>query len=188
MRIMVRDVRLAFPSLFKPSAPRGGGEAAFNAAFLLPKDHPQLKEINAALDQVAKDKWGVKAPTILTALRKADKICLHDGDSKGDYDGFSGNFFISARSKVKPTTLNANKEDVLEQDGVLYSGCYVNASFEIWAQDNDFGKRINAQLRGVQFRRKGDAFAGGGQPADTDEFDDISAEEDTTAEVDPLQK
>lgn len=39
--------------------------------------------------------------------------------------------------------------------------------------DNNFGKRINASLGGVQFYRDGDAFAGGGV-ASEDDFDDVS--------------
>lgn len=175
MRIMLKDVRLAFPNLWKMSSPRGGGEPAFSASFILPKTHPQLKELNAALAQVAKEKWGVKADATLKALRAADKICLHDGDLKSDYEGYAGNLFVSSRTKTRPTTFNGQREEVTEQDGTLYSGCYVNASLELWAQENDFGKRINAQLRGVQFYKKGDAFAGGSQPAEAGEFDDIQA-------------
>lgn len=50
---------------------------------------------------------------------------------------------------------------------------------DVWAQDNNFGKRINASLGGVQFLRDGDAFAGGGVASEED-FDDIS--EGTAAE------
>jgi hypothetical protein len=61
----------------------------------------------------------------------------------------------------------------LEKDtGVIYSGCFVNAQIDIWAQDNGFGKRINCTLAGVQFAADGDAF-GGGRPASADDFDDL---------------
>lgn len=176
MKIILRDVRLAFPSLWKPSAPKGGGDLAFNAAFLLPKTHKQLGELNAAIAAVAKEKWGAKADAILKALKSADKTCLHNGDAKSDYEGFEGNFFVSARSKVKPSVFDQQRQELQEQDGKPYSGCYVNASIELWAQENSYGKRVNAQLRGVQFLRDGDRFAGGGSAADADEFDEISAE------------
>ena len=42
----------------------------------------------------------------------------------------------------------------------------------VW-QDNAYGKRVNASLRGVQFAGDGEAF-GGGRPAEVDEFEDIS--------------
>lgn len=187
MKIMLKDVRLAFPSLFKQSAPKAGGELAFSASFLLPKNHKQLAELNAAIDAVGKEKWTTKAAAVLKALRSADKTCLHNGDAKSEYEGFEGNFFVSARSKVRPTILSQTREELSEADGKPYSGCYVNVSLELWAQDNSYGKRVNAQLRGVQFLRDGDAFAGGARPADADEFEDeIGAE--GTEEADPLQE
>lgn len=186
MRLMLRDVRLAFPSLWKPTAPRTGGEAAFSASFILPPDHKQLGEIRAALKAVAKEKWGAKADAVYKALEQGDKLALHNGNTKAEYEGYEGNFFVSTRSKVRPTVLDQQRQDLTEADGKPYSGCYVDASVELWAQDNDFGKRINAQLRGVQFRRDGDAFAGGARAADADEFDEIGVEGAEGGEVDPL--
>ncbi len=187
MRIMLRDVRLAFPSIWKMSAPRGGGEAAFSASFLMNPKHKQIAELKAAFATLAKDKWAAKGPAILKALEASDKLCLHNGDSKAEYEGFPGNFYVSTRSKARPTVFDGQRQELSEADGKPYSGCYVNASIELWAQDNDFGKRINAQLRGVQFLRDGDAFAGGSTPASSDEFDEIGApvedevEDDLTA-------
>jgi hypothetical protein len=184
VRILLRDVRLAFPSLWKASAPKGGGEAAFSASFLIPKTHKQLAEFKAALKAVAKEKWGAKADAIYKSLEAADKLCLHDGDSKAEYDGFESNLYVSSRSKTRPSVFDGQRQELLEADGKPYSGCFVNASVELWAQDNSFGKRINAQLRGVQFLRDGDAFAGGGTAADADEFDEIAAPDEDAA--DPL--
>lgn len=189
MRIMIRDVRLAFPSIFKQSAPKAGGELAFSASFLLSKTHKQIPELKAAFKTLAKEKWGAKADAVLKALEAADKTALHNGDSKTEYEGFEGNHFISARSKVRPTVFDQQRQELTEADGKPYSGCYVNVSLELWAQDNSYGKRINAQLRGVQFLRDGDAFAGGARPADADEFDEIGAEgTDEAGEDDDLTK
>jgi Protein of unknown function (DUF2815) len=178
MRILLRDVRLAFPSLWKATAPKTGGEAAFSASFLIPKTHKQIAELKTAFKTLAKEKWGAKADAVLKALEAADKVCLHDGDSKADYEGFEGNLYVSARAKVRPSVFDQQRQELSEADGKPYSGCYVNASLELWPQDNGFGKRINAQLRGVQFLRDGDAFAGGSRPADADEFDEISVPDD----------
>lgn len=187
MRIMLRDVRLAFPSLWKATAPKGqtGGELAFSASFLMPKTHKQLAELNAAFAQVAKEKWGAKADAVLKALKSADKICLHNGDAKSEYEGFEGNLYVSARTKTRPSVFDQQRQELTEADGKPYSGCYVNVSLELWAQDNSYGKRINAQIRGVQFLRDGDAFAGGARPADADEFDEIGAEGEAEAEETP---
>ncbi len=49
----------------------------------------------------------------------------------------------------------------------------MNASLELWVQDNAYGQRINAQLRGIQFYRDGDSFSAG-RPAEADEFEDVA--------------
>lgn len=187
MRLLLRDVRLAFPNIWKATAPQGGGDEAFSASFIFPPNHKQVKEINAALATVANEKWGAKGPAVLKALLSADKTCLHNGDTKADYEGFPGNLYISARSKVRPSAFDGQRNEIQEQDGILLSGYYVNGNIEIWAQDNSYGKRINAQLRGVQFLRKGDVFAGGGSSASADEFDEIGAEGTDGSEADPLE-
>ena len=50
----------------------------------------------------------------------------------------------------------------------------MNAILDIWAQDNQYGKKVNAQLQGVQFFKDGDAFAGGGKAAAASDFTPIA--------------
>lgn len=176
MQIVVRNVRLAFPVLFQPKAVNGQGAPAFSASLLISPDDPQIKTIEAAIQKVAVEKWGTKAEAVLKQMRAQDKLCLHDGELKAAYAGFEGVLYISARNTVQPTVLDRDRSPLQERDGKPYAGCFVNASLDLWAQDNDFGKRINASLRGVQFFRDGDAFVGGGA-ASEDEFDDLSVEE-----------
>ncbi|WP_103035672.1 DUF2815 family protein [Castellaniella caeni] len=173
MQVTINNVRLAFPSLFEAKTVNGEGKPAFSGSFLIDPAHPQLEAIRDIIKTVAKEKWADKADSMLKSLEKQDKTCLHDGDLKDRYDGFPGNFYISARSATRPTVIGHLREPIVEADGKVYAGCYVNVSLDIWAQDNNYGKRINASLRGVQFLRDGDAFAGGGA-ADLDEFSDIS--------------
>lgn len=176
-RLMLKNVRLSFPNLFEPSIVGDDPKAKprYSAMLILPPDHPQVAEIRAAMVAVAKEKWNAKAGEIFKGLEKADKLALHDGDTKAQYDGVGGNLFISAAAQesARPTVIDANKSPLTAKDGRPYAGCYVNASIDIWAQDNGFGKRINAQLRGVQFYRDGDAFAAG-RPADSDEFEEVT--------------
>lgn len=182
MKIKLQNVRLAFPTLWEAKTVNGEGKPAFSACFLLAADDPQVKAIEAAIAQTAKDKWGAKADALLKQIRATDKAALHDGDLKSSYEGFAGNLYVSARNPVRPTVLNADKTPLVESDGKPYAGCYVNAVVELWAQDNNYGKRVNATLMGVQFVRDGDAFAGGGVASDSD-FDDVSAGADADSLV-----
>jgi hypothetical protein len=172
-KIMIRNARLAFPQLFEPQTFNGEGKPAYAASFLLTAKDPQVDAVNELIDQVATEKWGVKAKTILAHLRGKDAVCLHNGDLKAQYEGFEGNYFIGARSPNKPLVIGRQREVLTAESGLPYGGCFVNGSVEIYAQDNNFGKRINASLKGVQFVKDGDAFAGGA-PASPDEFDDLA--------------
>lgn len=173
MKIKLENVRLAFPVLFKAKTVNGEGEPAFSASFLMATNHPAVKKLQDAFEHIGKEKWGAKWPTVKKEIESKDRTALHDGDTKGDYAGFPGNLFVSARNKTRPRVIDRDKSPLTAQDGRPYAGCYVHASIELWAQDNAYGKRINASLRGVQFLKDGDAFEGGGVASD-DEFDDIA--------------
>lgn len=174
MKLVLKNVRLAFLKCWKAETVNGEGEPAFSASMILGPDHPQIKEINEAIEATAKAKWGAKTEAVMKQMRAQDKLALHNGDTKAQYDGFEGNFFIAARTKTRPLTINRDKSPTTEEDGVLYSGCYANVSIELWAQDNNYGKRINAQLGGIQFLKDGDAFSGGGSAADENDFDELA--------------
>ena len=70
--------------------------------------------------------------------------------------------------------INSDRTPLTAKDGVIYPGCYVNVSIDFWAQDNSYGKRINAQLRGVQFVKDGERL--GGSVAAADDFAPIPQE------------
>ncbi|OOS22743.1 ssDNA-binding protein [Moraxella lincolnii] len=169
MKLTLKNVRLAFPNIFRPSEQFDN----FGAQLIIEKGSANAKAIDNAINEVAKAKWGIKADSIVKQLKSGNKICFIDGDAKAEYEGFEGNMALSATNRQRPTVFNKDRSPLTEADGVVYAGCYVNAIVEIWAQDNQWGKRINASLKGVQFYANGDAFAGGGV-ASEDDFDDIS--------------
>lgn len=183
MKIMITDSvahpnRLAFAQhLFEAGTVGGEGEPAYSATAIFGKDHPVNKQLLAAEEQVAKEKWGAKADGILKSIRAAGKGVVKDGDSKAEYAGFEGNSFVSTRTTKRPTVINKDRSPLTAADGVIYSGCHANVLIEVWAQDNSYGKRINAQLLGVQFSRDGDSFGGGATPAKPDDFADLSVDE-----------
>lgn len=185
MKIRIEDQgdnfsRLAFAQhLFEAGTVGGEGKPAFSCTFLVPPNHPVLAKLAAAEEEVAKAKWGAKADGILKSIRTAGKGVVKNGDTKAEYDGFAGNMFVSARSEKRPLVLDRDgKTTLVAADGRPYSGSYAHGMIEVWAQDNSYGKRINAQLTGVMFSRDGDSFGGGAGPASPDDFGDLSAEDD----------
>jgi len=177
--IRLENVRLAFPKLWTPEPFTGGTDPTpyFSATFLLPKNHPQLKQLEALMVKLATEKWGVKGAQVLKGAKAIGKVFLRDGDLKAEYEGFEGNMFVSARSKTRPTTFDGMRNTVSEADGVIYGGCYVNAIISCFAYSKG-NNGLAAGLKGVQFRAPGEAFSGGGTPAGSDDFDEISVEQD----------
>lgn len=175
MIVKIKNCRIAFcQNLFTPGVVETGQEPRYNSTFLIPKsDNEQIKAVRAVIQNVAAEKWSNKGAQLLDALQKQDRICLHDGDIKAQYDGFDGCMYISASNRIAPKVLDRDKTELSKDSGRPYAGCYVVCSLDIWAQDNQYGKRINATLRGVQFVKDGDAFVGSG-PVSDDEFDDLS--------------
>jgi hypothetical protein len=175
MQLKLNAVRLAFPSVYEAKAIKAGDDPAYSATFIFGHDHEAAKAVEAAIEQVATEKWGTKTKDILKAIRTKGDVCLHNGDEKAQYDGFEGNLYVSARSKSRPTVIDKDKTPLTLADGKPYGGCYVNAILDIWAQDNNFGKRVNASLSGIQFVADGESF-GGARPARVDDFDVVEEE------------
>lgn len=167
-KITLKNVRLSFPSIFK-RASFDGKEGKFEATFILNKetDAAQIAMIEAAIEDAIKVAK-IKVPS--------DKRCLKDGDEV-EYDGYAGCMSIKAANDKRPTLINRDKSALTEDDNVLYAGCYVNAIIDLWVQNNSFGKRVNANLLGIQFVKDGDSFEGA-KVADADEFDAFDDEDD----------
>ncbi|RPH88520.1 MAG: DUF2815 family protein [Deltaproteobacteria bacterium] len=181
----LKNVRISFcQNLFVPGKMKNAkpeDKAKYSATFLIPKNDPQLKDIQAEIERVAALEWRDKAPAILKGLMAENRVCLHDGDTKPDYDGYEGNMYIRASSndenrdgtkRAPPVVIDADKTILTVKSGKPYAGCYVNCAITIKAQNNEWGKRINAYLNVVQFLRDGDAFMSGVETED--DFDDVS--------------
>jgi hypothetical protein len=169
-KVRLKNVRLSFPALFAAKAVNDG-EAKFSAAFLLKKeDAKQIALIEIFSPKVKADKWGKNPP-------KGIKLCLHEGSEK-DFDGYDETImFISSSSARRPVVVDKDLRPLVGEDGKPYAGCYVNCTLRLWAQDNKYGKRINASLEAVQFARDGEAFGAGNVRAE-DEFTSLEDDED----------
>lgn len=181
MLVLLKNVRLSFPSLFKASS-FGAEEPKFSATFLLDKGGDNEKLLSDAINKVAQDAFGNNWQNILKKqYSEKSRILMKDGDNKLDKDGnqavgYAGKLFVKASNKVQPLVIGRQKQPLNENSGTPYAGCMVNAQIDVWAQDNKFGKFVNLKLLGVQFWGDNDAF-GAASVASADAFE--SADEDT---------
>jgi hypothetical protein len=167
-KIKLQAVRLSFPSLFQQAVFSGESTGKYEATFVLDKkEHAkEIADIQSKIEAMMKETFKSKIPS--------DKICLKDGDESGREE-FSGKMTLKASTKKRPLVIDRDKTPITEEDNKVYAGCYVNVIFSLWAQSNSYGKRINAQLDGVQFARDGEPFGDGG--TSVDEFDAFGDDE-----------
>ena len=181
MIIKLSAVRLSFPHLFVAQQSDLGGTPKFGASFLFAPGGDNEKLMLETIQAVGLDKWAAKWASNHKILKAGLKLCLKDGDTKAQYDGYEGNLFVSANSAKRPEVNDRDLTPLVESDGRPYGGCYVNAWIDVWAQDNKFGQRVNATLLGIQFVKDGDSFgAGSSLPtnamvamSDEDNMDDL---------------
>ncbi len=184
--LKLKNVRMSFPKLWKAEDFQGDQKYRYSAAFLVPKDDTAtIKQVDAAIEAVAKDAWPKTWQKEITQLKAqgALKFCWNDGDEKVDakgevLDGYAGHMALGANRKQDDGRPAICKRDgsAAEQGGAEspYGGCYVVASVEIYAQSGT-QKGIRCGLRGVQFYKDGKPF-GGAAPVGDDEFESLADE------------
>jgi len=189
--IVLKNVRLSFPDLFKVGTPPAGStsEPKFGGQFIFPKDSEAYARAQAEVIKVATEKWGKNAVPIISELPK-DKLCLRKGngnlDKTGEVrNGYADMSYVVARNKVRPIVVDRDKSPLIEADGKPYGGCYVNVSVDIYAMDKaGMGKSVNATLLAVQFVGDGESF--GGAKGTADVFDSIDDGEGAAPDVSDL--
>ena len=167
---MLKNVRLSFPSLFATEVYGGEDTGKYAATFLIPKsDTKTVATIEQACKQALIEKYGEgKIP-------KGFKLPLVDGDDK-EYQGYADHVCIKASTKKRPTLVNRDKTPIVEEDGILYGGCYVNASIDLWVMDNSYGKKVLGSLNAIQFVKDGEAFGTKSEGADC--FESLDDDDD----------
>lgn len=182
-KIVLRKVRLSFPTFGEPEQFQGQGKFRWGGSFLVPNTDPQKKAVDELLEAVALEKWGAKAKLHLNNILPDAKACCWVDGARKDYDGYADCFAITAyryQDAGRPLIIDADKTPIYQtnnmpyqgKEGRIYAGCYVNVELEVWAQENKQGKGLRATLLTVQYAGKGDAFGGGARPTD-DAFDAI---------------
>lgn len=175
--IKLTNVRLSFPELFVPKAFQPGQKPKYQATFLLDPSSKegaaQIKKIKQAISDLLNQHYGEGN------VPKGIKVCLKDNEKEEkEYTGYDNMWFVATSNSNRPTVVNRDLTTLVEEDEVLYPGCIVNASFTMWVQDNQYGKRVNANLRAVQFVKDDERLGGAAPVRAEDEFEVIEGGDD----------
>ena len=167
--IMMKKVRLSFPSVFEHGSFGGNTTGKYEATFLLPKsDEKTYNKIVKAIESLVAEKK--------TKVPKA-KWFIKDGDETDD-EHAQGHWIVKTANKNRPTLIDRSRNIITKEDNeidpMFFGGATVNASISMWYQDNEFGKRVNGNLAGIQYVSgdiKEDGFSDTGT-ADAGDFDE----------------
>lgn len=167
--ILVKNVRLSYPHLFKKWGKNDSDKKKFSAKFLMDKKThaAEIKALGAAITRIMTEAFKGKIPT--------DKLFLRDGAASGKEE-MEGSWVISASEDKAPDVINRDRSRINEDDDIVYAGCFVNVLLRPWTQNNSYGKRVNANLLAVQFVRDGERFSGVERPDMDEAFEDISGD------------
>lgn len=193
--IRLINVRLSYPWVIRAQEGKNDkGEATFtySVVALMPKEtHGEARKMCSAA--VAKFEAALsqgKKPFKYAAAKKFIK----NGDATDD-DGerlmgpeCEGMYVVSAREANRPLMRGPNKDPETgkperltpaeaKQRGYFYGGCYGDVIIRPWAQDNSYGKRANAGLVAIQFKKHGEPF-GEGRISEDDIDDSFEADDD----------
>lgn len=188
--VTLKGVRLSFADIFEPAEDREDkktGETIkgrYKANGLMEKGTKLTEQNMAKLAKAKKDvidaKWGKNPPKL-----KASQVCVRDGDEE-NWDGYEDHWYITASEKTRPVLITRRKDRdgkwIEAEPDDIYSGCMVNMVVQLWAQDHpEYGKRINANLKAIQFHEHNTPFNQGSRPVDPNEkFADIEEEDGGT--------
>lgn len=165
--IKIMDVRLSYPHIFTPFQTEEdaakGKKPKFSGKFIMPKatHAAEIEALQKYLVQRQKSEFKERLPASNLFLKNGDEM------AKPEYEGA---WVVSASETIAPQVVGKNRAPLKESDDIVYGGCYVNVLIRPWDQKNKFGKKINANLIGIQFVRDGERF-GQARPDINEHFD-----------------
>ena len=205
MKVMFLNTVLSFSDLFKPKMSEDGTTEKFSGNFILDKDSKiiiegkavKLKKLLKKCDDMFLEKLGIKSIPKggyeNWAVNKADGSTTRKpyvSSKTNDY--YAGTdedtYYITASVKKedckggKLFVCNQLKEVVTHSDDVIYSGCRVNVSTDIYAYNKN-KKGVTASLAGVQKCADG-ARLGVSKVNAIDEFDEVVIDDDYESDDD----
>lgn len=153
-RIQLENVVISYANLYEAKG-FNGSAPRFSANFLIAgDDSDQLNLIRETTKALLTQEFGTAIPKL-----KDTHLALKDGNQTS-YKGYENKFYLMASNgeKFPPILVDVFNEDLSKDKNAIQSGDVVNALLDIWVQNNQYGKRVNVTLLGVQFVKKGERF------------------------------
>lgn len=155
-KVILQNVRCSFVFVQEPRKGDNGEKGKYSLQPIIPKDHPQVKNIKAAIKAAAESKFGSNVKMGML------KLPLRDGDEEREGEEYKNCYFLNANSSRKPGVVNRNNEPADQDDfeEYCYSGAYFHVSLNFYAYNYEGKKGVAVGLQNVMLRKKGDRLDG----------------------------
>lgn len=170
-KVVLGKHRVSYVHVKTPTQFEDGSDPKYDCTFLIPKDHPDVAKIEAAIDAAYKaNKESLfkgmpkTSPKMWNPLRDGDEW-IEDHPDATEYEGM---YFLKAASKSQPQVFDADKQELFDLDEV-YSGCYCRGVIVCYPFNNKskgFGFYLNSLMKMADGERLG------GFEASADDYDD----------------
>jgi len=197
-KITIKNVRLSYAHIWHPEASLGDpSRKKYSCTLLIPKDHPQVADIKAAIKNAAQANIGLLGGKLTANLKQP----LRDGDiDKANSPEFANSFFVNASSNKQPGIGKARRGqdgkplrdaegrliiDLITDEQEVYSGCFCHVSVNFFAFSQAGNRGIACGLNNILKAKDGDFLGGrvslqsefGGSISDDDLLDEPEDEE-----------
>ncbi len=175
---VTHEFRLSYPALFEPKAYEDQ-EEKYSCAALFPKTtnlgkpaEGQAYSLKRIVKNAKIEMWGPDE----TKWPKNIRSPFKDGDEKtGDSaDDYAGMIYCTMSNK-KPPGLVDQRRRKIEDEAMLYPGCWVRAEVIAFAYSKSGNKGVSLSLQNIQKVRDDESFSGKRNAADV--FSDVEGED-----------
>lgn len=168
MQLVTPAGEASYAFVFRPQkAMQEGKPDQYSLTLLWDENHPKLKALEAAINEVATKKFGAKAPQMLAKGQLRSP--LRPG-SERDQEDYQGKVFLTARSTDRPQVVDSDAEPIMDQVD-FYSGCTARMDIYLFAYDKAGNKGVSAILSSVQ--KLGDGVRKSGRRSAQEAFSDL---------------
>lgn len=154
--IMANNVQISYPRVWEAEVK---GSDTFHMGCVIMFDKAKA-ETAAAVEIINIQINNAVANDFNGVALAAEKICLKDGDLPGAKARYAGHWYMSANQtngKIVvftpggSTPMTRAEYDVLPDHMKLTDGCIGSVKFQLWTQNNKFGKRVNGECLAMRW-------------------------------------
>ena len=138
--------------VFTPESMGDNSVPKYSFTGIVSKDHPQIDALRQTAGKVAKERFsstiGLSWPFI-------------DADTHKDtvkHPELKNSYTLRASSKFKPPFIDMYGNELREDDGKLFPGCYVNLHLKFFTYERNGHKGVGSILLGGQATEEGEPF------------------------------